>query len=52
VPISQQPVGPLIHELAKSCPLEWTIRDDAGMLVAVTQNPSFADGVLAGQRDR
>ena len=52
VPISQHPIWPVMHQLAKRDPFEWTICDHTGMLVAIAQNPSFADRVLTGQCER
>jgi len=46
----QQGFRPLLHQLPEGLSLERAIGDEAGIVLAVTQEPGFADGVITGQR--
>ena len=47
---SQQLLRPLMKQLPDAPSLERSIGDAAGMVIAVAQQPGFADGAIAGQR--
>ncbi len=47
---SQQLLRPLMKQLSDAPSLERSIGDAARMVIAVAQQPGFADGAIAGQR--
>ena len=47
---SQQLLRPLLKQLPDGPSFERSIGDAAGMVIAVAQQPRFADGAIAGQR--
>ena len=47
---SQQLLRELLEQLAQGLSLERPVGDEAGMVVAVAEQPGLADGAIAGQR--